>query len=152
MSSKKSDSIGGFTVKKEHIDYPYPVAASSPMTTKHMGMYPSPKPATKYEDFFNDENVNLGNYVKAEYNDSFLYNSPMQKKVKNNFAISPNMIAMDEIKQENRPTNRSGQKMGSDWFKNPKTTAFNSYGKDIFANNSNFYSPINVKYESPSKY
>jgi hypothetical protein len=151
-SSRKSDSAGFTTIKKEHIEYPkYPSAmTSSPMNTKNMGLFASPKPGTKYEDFFNDENANPNTYTKAEYTDNFLYHSPVpQKKIKNNFAVSPNMLAMEDMKSDQKQ--RSGQKLGGDWFKPAKTSAFQSYGKDIFNSNSIFYSPINVKYESPSK-
>lgn len=158
-SSHKSDTLG-FSVKKEHQDYkPYQSALhSSPMPNKEMGLYNSPRhthqtKSYNCDDFFNDENVNNANYLKSEhYGETFIYSSPMpQKKVKATVAMSPNLLALEELKSDSKNRDRSAHKALGEWNKGNKGSYNQPFTKDIFGGNSLFYSPINIKYESPSK-
>ena len=155
-STHKSEGLG-YSIKKEHVEYSKfsHGVQSSPMGNKEMSMFASPRPqksSYNCDDFFNDENINTHNYMKVEYGaDGYIYSSPMpQKKIKPNMAVSPNMIGLEDMKSDSKNRDRSGNKMIPEWGKNPKTSAF-GFGKDMFSSNSLFYSPINIKYESPSK-
>ncbi len=82
-SSHKSDPLS-YSMKKENHFKQYPnQIQSSPLGTKEMALFGSPRgnhQSKNYncDDFFNDENVNNVNFIKGEhYGDSFIYSSPM---------------------------------------------------------------------------
>lgn len=93
------------------------------------------------DDFTQNENIDTMNFHRPDpYHDSLFLNSPTpQKKVKQSFFVSPNMMDFEAPRSDGRMRDHS---------RDHRMTAFPSFGMDFYNNYS--YSPLNLKLESPS--
>ena len=162
---------------KDNLDFSTNYMHNSPLLPKEICLYGSPNNVHNvrngqngrgqqhknlYDEFYHDENIPYGNFSNRNYgyaNDNYMFNSPPMKKVKVAIDPSPNMLEYNESNSNFHLVNKDKSSIkplqSQDWLnqavKGQKNSQVGFTRTQMFHNSAMIYSPINTKYESPSR-
>ena len=172
-SSRKKQDLHSHSTK-DNLDFSASYMNSSPLLPKEISLYNSPNNVRNgrgqqhknlYDEFYQDENVSYGKFSNRNYgygNDNYMFNSPPMKKMKVEKGPNLNMLEYAEsnsnfhLVNKDKSLNSLTKTIPSqDWLnqgvKVPKNSQVGFTRTQMFSNSAVLYSPINMKYESPSR-
>ena len=170
-SLRKKQALHSLSTK-DNIEFSASYMHSSPLLPKEISLYSSPnngrngrgqQQKSLYNEFYHDENIPYGNFSNRNYgygNDNYMLNSPPMKKVK--VGAGSNMLECVEsnsnfhlVNKDKSLNSLTNTIPSQDWLnqgvKVPKNSQVGFTRTLMFSNPNAHYSPINMKYESPSR-